>query len=348
MKKQRDISLDVAKALGMLMIVSLHVRLYASATPPRGVSLWVDNFCCTSCLPVFFMLSGRFSRTLFEQGDWRKLLMRLTGYLWPVMIFFAILGTLIGFALYGYEKPALVPFVRGILLAGWFFGCLAVCDAVTFVAYRLARGRLVAVIGWLALSYLILWLLPIGLFHACRMLPFFWLGLFVMPRMETWRYRAVVGFAALFVSLVICAMGIDLHSHIAFGFHFGEMSLRTFTVWGFALAVWRMFFGALGAVGFFELVRMGVARLPALGRLAVFGTETLGIFFVHTQLLKVYYDCGWMGWYGGGLAARLLLALVFFVVSYGLVRLINANRWIRALVWNPLFLVQSGNRGKGR
>lgn len=338
LKKKRDVGIDVAKGFAMFLVVFIHVRRYAPTDAPMGLgALWADNFCSIASMSVFFMISGWFSRKLFEQGDGRKLLLRMVGYLWPVFVIFVCVAPLTEWCLYGCMPSADMTFVRGIMSAGWFFFCLMLSDGVTFAAYRIARGRRMVLASLLAVSYLVFWALPVGLFHACEMLPFFWFGLFCLPAVNRARFRAALGFLMLAAYAVACVACGDFEKS-GLVFHFSEMHLLSFSWKGLGLMAARIGLGIAGALGFLELVRSCVRHFPSWGRLAALGSETLGIFFVHTQILPVYFGCRWLGWYDDGLVGRTALSVAILLVSFALVKLINANRWIRALVWNPFVL----------
>ena len=337
LKKKRDVGIDVAKGFAMFLVVFIHVRYYASGAALGWDDLWAENFSVMACMSTFFVLSGCFSKRLFEQGDVRKLLGRIVACLWPVFTICACAGPLLGWVQHGRMPSIDTSFVRGILSSGWFFFCLALCDVVTFVAYRIAQGHRSALILFLAVCYLVFWSLPVGLFHVCEMAPFFWFGLFALRRMDELRFRSAVGVLLLVICLIPC-FTCGPFEKCGLIFHFSEMHLAAFSWKGLGLMVIRIGLGLAGALGVLELVRLCVRRFSFLGVLAVFGTESLGIFFVHVLVLSVYYETAWMGWYGGGLLGRTALSVAILLASFALVKLINANRWIRALVWNPFVL----------
>ena len=338
LQKKRDVGIDVVKGLAMLLVVFIHVRRYAPADAPMGVvALWADNFSSIASMSVFFMISGWFSRKLFEQGDGRKLMSRMVGYLWPMLLIFVCVAPLIGWGLHGRAPSADMTLVRGIMSAGWFFFCLTLTDVVTFAAYRIARGHRMVLASLLAVSYLVFWTLPVGLFHACEMLPFFWFGLFCLPAVNRARFRVALGFLLLATYAAACVLCGDFEKS-GLLFHFSEMHLLSFSWEGLGLMVARIGLGIAGALGFLELVRTCVRHFPSWGRLTALGSETLGIFFIHTQILQVYFGCRWLGWYDAGLVGRTALSVAILLVSFTLVKLINSNRWLRALVWNPFVL----------
>ena len=80
MEKKRDPIIDVAKAVAMFMVVYLYVMFYRPGCDLRDNPSYAINFIISVAMPLFFMISGYFSRCLHESGDVVKLLNRFILY----------------------------------------------------------------------------------------------------------------------------------------------------------------------------------------------------------------------------------------------------------------------------
>lgn len=97
MTKQRIVHIDIAKGIGIILILASHVIFECN----RGTSLestlymqWT-NILGSFYVPVFFLLSGIFEPKTFDWTVYYKRLIRLVGYiivflLWGIVVFFAV------------------------------------------------------------------------------------------------------------------------------------------------------------------------------------------------------------------------------------------------------------------
>lgn len=331
--KKREDYLDIAKFVAIFLVVVHHVRDYAGDPSVYAGMAWLENVSSVSNVAVFFAISGYLSRGMMQRQEFPKLLSRVVIYLWPMVS--VVLGGYWAenFLLYGKVIVPPIGWMRFLLSVGWFFGCLVVCEMATFGAYAVAKERPRVLIAGLAAAYVTIWLVPIGLCHALEMIPFYWFGMLVLPKLLAWRYWAITGIAALALHATACIAFGDF-ADCGLYYHYTTMHLLDFSWRGMLLLLARYAIGLAGACGGILGIKVLGRILPPVNRLSVLGTQTLGVFFVHMAILNVYF--AWVGWTGGGMPGRLLLSLLVFAVSYGLVVLTHQIGWVNALLWNPL------------
>lgn len=336
-KAKRDPGLDVAKFIAMLMIVFIHVRTNAP-DGEFGFVAGLDNFITTVVLALFVLISGYFSRGLLASKSVTKLLVRQVTYLWPVFTMTLGLGSVVGYLLSGqwHIPGGSVP--RYVLHVGWFFFCMAICDALTFAAHVLSRGRRQWLAAFLGLEFVALWAVPVGLCHAKDMLPYFWFGLYAYPALMRRPWCRALGLASFVLCLAVCVALPDFRTIGGLLVHDAPMPVGTFTWKGCGIVVVKQALGLTGAFGTLEVVRLLTPHLKGVRLMGWLGTQTLGVFFIHLLLLGIYYGLvGWMGW---GVAGRFLLACGIFMVAHALAVLSRCNAVVSALLWNPLELLR--------
>jgi len=341
---ERDASLDVAKAVAMFAIVLIHVRTNAPL-PDYGLVAGLDNFLTTFVLSLFILVSGHLSRGIIMSGDGARLVRRVLACIWPVFTMLVFLGQAVNLCVFGRFLPPPAGWVRYVLSAGWFFLCLAACLTLTFAVQSVARGRRSVRICLLTAVLLGLWALPVGVCHVKDMIVYFWFGAYAYPTYARLPHRRVIGFAALAVSLGLCLALPDFRE-IGLFVHDAPMPLGTFSWKGCGLSLAKYALGLSAALGVLELSRAVARRIGHSGSFVALGARTMGIFFIHLQLLAVWYAT--VGWAGGGFAGRLGLTVVLFLLSFGLTVLTRMNPVVGALLWNPLELGRlKRERGKG-
>ena len=142
MEKKRDPIIDVAKAVAMFMVVYLYVMFYRPGCDLRDNPSYAINFIISVAMPLFFMISGYFSRCLHESGDVVNLLNRFILYFWPLAIS-ALVFPVVDKLVTGQHLWPQVPLLalKKFLFCGWFFYTLAVCELIAYLWFRRPRTR---------------------------------------------------------------------------------------------------------------------------------------------------------------------------------------------------------------
>jgi len=338
--KGREPYLDVAKAVAMLTIVFIHMRTN-SPDGEYGFVAGLDNFITTVVLGLFVLISGYLSQGFLASGSVSKLIRRMVTYLWPVLTMTLGLGSVLGYMLYGRWQVPGGSLLRHALDAGWFFFCMALCDALTSSAHALSRGgrKSLAVLSGLAFAGL--WTLPVGLCHVKDMILYFWFGLYAYPALRRFPWCRGLGLASFALCLAVCVALPDFRT-IGLFVHDLPLPPGTFAWRGLGLVVVKQILGLAGAFGTLELIRLLTPRLRGARFAAWLGTQTLGVFFIHLLLVMAYFEL--FGWRSGGVAGRFVLACVIFLASHGLAVLSRMNAAVSAILWNPLELLRKRSK----
>jgi len=139
---KRDPFFDLLKFVAMFMVVYWHVMSYRPGFDLATMPSRAANFIISMNMPLFFMISGYFSRRLHESGDWKKLGHRLVTYFWPLatVSFIVLCLETIVWQEHTFSQIPLLT-LKAFLFHGWFFYALAICEVGTFCAYRWGKTR---------------------------------------------------------------------------------------------------------------------------------------------------------------------------------------------------------------
>ena len=182
-ENKRDVTFDLARALAMFMVIYSHVMFYRPGFELKTMPSYSVNFIMIVAMPLFFMVSGYFSCHLHQYGNWKKLFNRYIAYFWP-MAFFALVFMCFSAFVLNRIPVSQIPLkaVKHFLFAGWFFQVLAICDGITFIAFRC--GVLWQKIGVCLLGYGVCLVCAERIWYVGRvipMIPFYWFGLLFLP-----------------------------------------------------------------------------------------------------------------------------------------------------------------------
>jgi hypothetical protein len=332
---------DMAKGLSIFMVLFLHVRCYSSAF---GKNVFLENFCWHSCIYIFFVASGYFSVRLLTDLSVKKLCLRLTAYLYPVLSILVAGDIIYSVLTSGAIHTPANGWIRNILKVGWFFFALAFCETATFAcvyASKQFRFKKALVVLLCTLMFFGLWILPVGLCHALVVIPFYWFGCAVLPRFLTWKPHRAIGLLAFVVYVLVCALSGDSNVN-GLNPHADVPRLYEIDAHGLFVFISRYVVGLMGTLGILTVCNELLLRFKSLARLSVVGMHTGEIFFLHIYVLSLYYSlCGWTG---GGVFGRFIVALSVLAVCLGLARLSSAHPIVQAILWNPAKLATRRHR----
>ena len=326
----RDRVFDFAKFLAIGMVILWHLISWDEHYAGKS---FLVNYIIGYNMPLFFLISGYFSRKMHETHDWRALLLRLISYIWPMLVF-SILDVL--FAMLCGKKINLVGFwLHDFFLCFWFFWCLGLCDISTFVVFCMPRKSGFYLFCMLCVLFIIVWLIPLGLYCYGSMVPFYWIGIFLLPyiysRIDnqnmTW-----IGVCACGVYIVVSALEGDVRSN-GMGFYWFKMPLNNFEWLGLGIMISRFFMGVLGSVGLVAILRICISHIKSLEKMSSLGQTTLGVYCLHRYMVSEDISRGFTG--GGEVWLKVAYALGIFIVSHVFVILTRRLQFLDVLFWGP-------------
>lgn len=333
MEKKRDPIFDVAKAVAMFMVVYSHVMFYRPGFDLRDNPSYAINFIMVVAMPLFFMISGYFSRRLHESGDVVKLLNRFISYFWP-LAFFGVLSAIIESLVCNRYIWTSIPSwaLKKFLFCGWFFYALAGCELVTFGAFRFQRATTKMFCLFIVFC---ICLLGVGrIWHAKQivaLVPFYWFGIWLLPRiLGNKRYLLVMSIIGVGVMFVVTFFVGNVATN-GLLFYWNSFCVCEPNLADACLMGARYFIGICGSVAIIMAIKCVLQHIPELGVLAKVGVETLGIYFVHGSI--IVYGCNRFVDLGAGTMMLFATSFMVFVVSWGIVRMLRVNSYVSNLVW---------------
>lgn len=286
----RDPLFDVAKALMMFWVVWGHFSRWGVVAGPLEPDPYMANAKIAVNMPVFFAIGGYLALSTFENGSWRKILVRVIGFLWP-MASFGVVFALASLALHGWTGWRwLESFpVRQVLYGHWFLRTFAAVYLISAVAYRAFKAKRTRAIAF-AVVYMALlfwparlhdWLFWLGGEPTIHMFPFFVAGLFLFRRLPLWKSSRTAIVCVVFF-LVVLASVRDFDSS---GLNFWSAPTHWRSVFltggGIAALAGRIALGLSGTIALLGSLERILRRFPHFSTLAVFGTTTLGVYVLH-------------------------------------------------------------------
>ena len=285
--KDRDVALDLAKFVAMFMVIYGHVMSYRPGFDLAVSPSYAENFIIPLNMPLFFIISGHFSHGLHEGGSWTKLLNRMISYFWP-MAFFALFFTCFeGLVLAKYTMTEIpVKIIKNTLFTSWFFQALAICEVITFIAYRFKKRWMR---GACCSIGVLLCLLSAGrIWYVGSVFPmilFYWFGLFILPYIVVNRHLYVTTALLGCVGVIGATFFYGNVATNGLSFYTDKIDIYHPTVHNIISQVLRFIVGSAGGLFIIWLLRMLLKRWQGINCLAVFGTETLGMYFLQGWLI---------------------------------------------------------------
>lgn len=333
MEKKRDPIFDVAKAVAMFMVVYSHVMFYRPGFDLRDNPSYAINFIMVVAMPLFFMISGYFSRRLHESGDVVKLLNRFISYFWP-LAFFGVLSAIIESLVCNRYIWTSIPSwaLKKFLFCGWFFYALAGCELVTFGAFRFQRATTKLLCLLLFFCACLcgverIWYIK----QMVALVPFYWFGIWLLPRIlgNKW-YLGVMGAIGLGMIATVTFFAGNIATN-GLSFYWNFFCLYKPRLLDVYLMGARYLVGMFGSVAIFMMIKCALCYMQRLNVLARFGVETLGMYFVSGQV--IVYGCNRFVDLGASTMMLFAASFTVFVVSWGIVRMLRVNSYVSNLVW---------------
>lgn len=342
----RDLSFDLARAIAIFMVIYWHVMSYRYGFDLMAMPSLATNFIIAVNMPLFFMVSGYFSRQLHYSSSWGRLGNRLISYFWPMAVF-ALLFTCIDAIGFRKFQMSQIPLrtLKNFLFADWFFHALAICDGITFMACLCKRYWLRVLIC--ALGFVIclvgsgrLWYVG----SVVQMIFFYWFGFYGLPKILNRRY-ILTGMALL--GGIVLIVVTYFYGNIAtngLSFYWDRFDVFQPQIDKVVNMVMRFCVGVLGSLFIVWILRIGIKLFPWLVRLAFLGRETLGIYFLQGGMIG-YLVVPFVG-LDAGVEVLLLTSIGIFLLTFLIVKALKINEYVSSVMYGCKIFGQSAQSRK--
>jgi len=252
--KDRIAYLDVAKCFAILLVCIGHSRWVS----PRGMECPLVQWIYTFHMPLFMLMCGFFSKSLFELDIRHFIIKEFKRLVFPIVVFTGLKIALLALAGLNVWKNELIGGM-------WFLRCLLLCDIIAYTGKRLCKY------DWFVclVSCVFLFVVPHGTFLRINyFMMIYWTGYFWRKYYNLFeKNRLWITICAFIICIVIGVVGNPMI------IHFGEWyELITYYFAGIGWSV--LIIGLLYYVCYF---------LP-LGFYAKVGTVTLLIYGIDNLL----------------------------------------------------------------
>lgn len=337
---RRELLFDALKFLAITMVCVWHV-IYRAADWDKCRLSYCVNFMLGVNMPLFFAISGYFSRGLMRELNFQKLLNRVVTYAWPIASF--------GLIVFVNEMHSGLAFAMGrcvnfIVFGAWFFWCLIFCECSVFVIHWIAmkwfpKRRKTCIIGGMIVLFLVIWCIPYGLWYAIAMMPFYWFGLYGLPQMlNQIKGNLVLGAVMICVYTCITLLQGNIITN-GISFYWNRMWLLDFTVYGLLLMVARFVIGVIGILACIAAMQFLVRKISVFARMCEsfgLGRYTLGIFFVHSFLIAFMFSRFQIE----ACSLKVLIGVVVCLLSHCIVALSSMIPAVKFGLWGPRRVVK--------
>lgn len=280
----RDPFFDIVKFVAMFLVVVHHcVSRGVIACPP-----YVKNFTVGMNMPLFFILSGYFSRRMIATCDWRKLFAHLKGYLLPLAVLSFV--TIAGSSVIKHRTIGefLLASCNGFLFGAWYLWALSFMSLGVFLASMVARGRM-GLTAFVSLIFYGALFVVDGVPYVAdirAMGPYYLAGVFFFSNCRIWEKRLPGLLSALGFLCVVFLEGNVYQNGLSWYDMPTSISVLVSSKSAIPLFIARLVLGFVGSVGVMWIVYCLVGRFAKLACLSQFGMETLGIYLLHERILN--------------------------------------------------------------
>lgn len=311
--ENRDLWVDHAKALGIVLVVYGHVMrgLHSAGIPmPETFYQLSDSIVYSFHMPLFFFLAGLFfQQSLAAKGSCGLVFSKLDSIFYPYVLW-SILQGLIEAVLADYTNGAVTyAEVFALLWAPraqfWFLYALLLCFLLAVAVFSLSRRSIIPLTLVAALLYLFPPLLPEGLVwrYIADNFVFFTLGILFAGQA---REMAASGWQVLLMVGLFLVAQYGFHGLLAL--HYADRGILTLLL-------------ALVSIASVVTFCSWSARWP-LGFVAYLGTASMAIYLMHILagsgvrvLLKIGGVDSFLLHAVAGVAGGLLLPLLVLAIA---------------------------------
>ena len=323
---------DITKFIAILMVIVWHMIYCAPDWCGGEKHSYLVNFIIGMNMPLFFAIAGYFSRHLMVERSMKAFAFRMITYIWPLVVFSGLI--VVKETLVNGDSLLNTPyrFLKCLVFNCWFLNCLLLCEFLSFAIFFFSRGNRRWLLTGIVICFVLLWSSPWGLWCSLAMMPFFWLGTFVLPIFVGSRSCLRAGCAAAVIYIVIVLLEGNVVRN-GLGFYWIRMPLYAFSWHGFVLMMLRYLIGALGVIGLLATVKCACERFGRVNVLSPLGTQTLGVYLMHSLVVADVSKA--LGDVSSSLASKIGCAVLLFFACHYLVVATKQSSSIALVFWGP-------------
>lgn len=325
-KKVRVPLFDVVKAVLMYFVILGHLPVVKFKAAEGAWNIWLWSGITAVSMPLFFMISGMFARSMFDRRDGLAVARRLIGLLLPALVCGLFFGLVIGLQDgRGVFWVLSYPF-QFFMLKIWFvrtmFCVLVLTSVVWLPTGRICLRLVLAIIVYLGLLFRPAVLVDVTwwLDECVHMWPYFLFGLFAMSYREL-QSKASIAIPSLIMATTLIAIEV-LRPLPELSFY--HAARAKWVYWKSILSTRESLFcffarpvlGVCSGIFLLWLIRVLMLGLPKLAYLSPLGTTTLGVYVMHEGAFRLLGPiCHVEFPHGMGYVAALGALLLFHLIT---------------------------------
>lgn len=340
MATNRNLVFDALKLFAIFMVLWGHAipYLHTGSEVDNPVSLVIYSF----HMPLFMTIVGFFSGSVDNMSLWNLIKTKGRQLILPALVFSLPLE--IGVCIKSGVETALHSYIG----AYWFLKSAFFCFLIYYI------GEKMIAIRWLMVVLTVIISLSISDFNMDRMYPCFLLGVLIRKYhgvVKSCPGRIAVVSGAVFIAMLPFFFNADVYGSLNFS---PVVSLvrnglaEYIRICGF---FYGLIIGMVGSVFFISLFEYLSLRISWGGRgrkIAMLGSETLGVYLLQTVLLEL--PPKYVGHLDGingvvyDFVVTPLISLAVLLLSLYIIKQIKKSRWLAFLVLGkPLVRPETGN-----
>ena len=333
--KTRNPAFDIVKAAMMLWVVWGHLGLYGIVAGDSSV--WMRNAKIGVNMPVFFVMSGYFAKSMFDRRNPGRMVARAVCFIWPQVVFATVCAFVFGIYAHSMNIYGVFHSVMGF----WFLKSIAavyLLSALVYCSMRTEAQRWAA----FAMCYAAMLFCPSRLHlpwcgQVIHMFPYFVFGLMVLRRHPLHENRlAAFLCGAAFVAAVVLQGDSGVN-----GMNFWKVNAHWRIVFSnmrdFATFFARTLVGLAGSLFVLSCAGFVCRKIRCAGGLAEFGTTSLGVYVIHEYPLQLagnhFHSPLFPPW------SRWIVALCWFLICHCAIVFVKRRRALRVAFFGDEGLV---------
>jgi fucose 4-O-acetylase-like acetyltransferase len=274
--------LDFCKGLAIYLVCCGHfVQNISQGDSYMDNPLW--KFIYSFHMPLFMILCGYFCKSSMLLNFLEILKKKFIALILPTLSFFLLIDTSIDFMKKGFPFVFSMDYLESYVETFWFLKCLFFCYLIVYFFKHLFKNDVIASLS----SILLVTIIPqFNILHISFMLPFFWIGYFLMKVQSNINTHIIAFFLISIISFLCLYAFWDTKYTIYVLPIFPSLTYSGFM--NIIIAIYRFMIGCMGSFsiifGANILFNKSDNRFTSI--VVKLGTYTLGIYILQTYFLE--------------------------------------------------------------